>query len=204
MLPNETSCEILSSLPGSPSISSDETTNTRHAAPMPVLSSSGNGSQQNTPFRKAGADTENVADKESVELRTLIVEATEPHSATIIWLHSLGDSGKFFANEDGPGLGLPDVLSVPWCRFIFPTAADISVTLHGGVTQPAWFDIERLDDRGIIQDEPGILAAAQQVMHLVAKELRSGIPAHRIILAGFGQVIVPHFVRAASGWGCGT
>jgi hypothetical protein len=200
MMNNEKSCEAPPSLPASPAISANETYS-RIASPMAVFSSSCNGSQQNVPSPKACAETVN-ADKESVELKTLIVEATEPHSATIIWLHSLGDSGKFFANEDGHGLGLPDVLAVPWCRFIFPTAADISVTLHGGVKQPAWFDIERLDDRGIMQDEPGILAAAQQVMQLVANELRSGIPAHRIILAGFGQVCVPRFVRAAPGWGC--
>jgi hypothetical protein len=123
-------------------------------------------------------------------LKTLIVDSTEPHSATIIWLHSLGDSGKYFANEDGHGLDLPDVLAVPWCRFIFPTAADISITLHGGVQQPAWFDVERLDDRGVVQDDRGVLAAAQLVMDLVSNELRLGIPANRIVLAGFGQVTI--------------
>ena len=127
--------------------------------------------------------------KDMSELKTLIVEATETHSATVIWLHSLGDSGKYFANEDGHGLDLPDVLAVPWCRFIFPTAADISVTLHGGVQQPAWFDVERLDERGVIQDDRGVIAAAELVMALVSNELRLGIPANRIVLAGFGQVI---------------
>ncbi len=184
---NETSCEFPSS--DFTSISANETACSRHAVPMPLISSSCDGPLQDLSSQKDCAENVKAADKESVELRTLIVEATEPQSATIIWLHSLGDSGKFFANEDGHGLGLPDVLAVPWCRFIFPTATDISVTLHGGVQQPAWFDIERLDDRGIIQNEPGLLAAAQQVMNLVAKELRSGIPARRIILAGFGQVI---------------
>ena len=124
--------------------------------------------------------------KEYSDLKALVVDATEPHSATIIWLHSLGDSGKYFANEDG--LDLPDVLAVPWCRFIFPTAAEINVTLRGGMQQPAWFDIERLDERGVIQDEQGVVVAAEQVMRLVANERRLGIPANRIILAGFGQV----------------
>jgi hypothetical protein len=119
--------------------------------------------------------------------RTLEVDGREGCTASVIWLHSLGDTGDFFGRQEH-GLDLADVLAVPWCRFIFPTAADHEVTVHGVTSrQPAWFHyVSYMDERG--DDHHGIYEAAERVLDLVRREIQRGIPAHRIVLAGFGQV----------------
>ena len=43
------------------------------------------------------------------------VEPTEDHTATVIWLHGLGDTGHTWS-------AVASWLQMPWCKFIFPTA----------------------------------------------------------------------------------
>ncbi|CAH9065552.1 Carboxylesterase 2 [Pseudoalteromonas holothuriae] len=104
------------------------------------------------------------------------------HTASIIWLHGLGDSGEGFlpiAQE----LKLPDDLGV---RFIFPHAPEQAVTINGGMVMRAWYDIKSLDldNRA---DESGVKASAKAVEALIQAELDKGIAGERIILAGFSQ-----------------
>jgi hypothetical protein len=47
------------------------------------------------------------------------------HTATVIWLHGLGDSGFGWAP-------VSDSLAMPWVKFLFPTAPVEPVTLNGG------------------------------------------------------------------------
>jgi phospholipase/carboxylesterase len=60
------------------------------------------------------------------------------------------------------------------------------VTVNGGYVMPAWYDIFGAD---LIsrQDAAGIRASAQAVEALIEREMARGIPAHRIVLAGFSQ-----------------
>ena len=112
----------------------------------------------------------------------LTIETNQSPQASVIWLHGLGADGHDFESIV-PQLGLPKELSV---RFIFPHAPSIPVSLNGGYIMPAWYDIKQ-NDLGIEHDRDGIVQSAQSIQMLIEQEQMSGIPAHRIILAGFSQ-----------------
>jgi len=102
--------------------------------------------------------------------------------ASIIWLHGLGADGHDF-EPIVPQLGLTDAVAV---RFIFPHAPSMPITLNGGYIMPAWYDIKQTD-LGIEHDHQGIVNSARDIQLLIEQELMRGIPASRIILAGFSQ-----------------
>lgn len=110
------------------------------------------------------------------------VNPNTQHDAVVIWLHGLGDSGNGFA-PIVPQLELPADHKV---RFVFPHAPIIPVTINNGMEMRAWYDIKTLSfhDRA---DMVGVTRSAAQVKALVQAEIDSGIPAERIILAGFSQ-----------------
>ena len=51
---------------------------------------------------------------------------------------------------------------------------------------PAWYDIWQ-DEDGFAQDEDGMRASAVRVQQWIDHEIMRGIPASRIVLAGFSQ-----------------
>jgi phospholipase/carboxylesterase len=110
------------------------------------------------------------------------IETAPQPSAAVIWLHGLGADGHDFAGLV-PEL---DVSGCPAIRFIFPHAPAIPVTVNGGYVMPAWYDIFGTDLIGR-QDAVGIRASAQAVAALIEREMARGIPAHRMVLAGFSQ-----------------
>jgi len=101
---------------------------------------------------------------------------------TILWLHGLGADGHDFA-PIVPELVRPDW---PALRFVFPHAPVRAVTINAGVRMRAWYDITNLD-LARRADESGVAESIVQVEALVAREAERGIPAHRLILAGFSQ-----------------
>ena len=110
------------------------------------------------------------------------IEPARPATASVIWLHGLGADGHDFAPLV-PALNLPASLPV---RFLFPHAPRIAVTVNGGMEMPAWYDILEMNiDRRI--DEAGLYASADQITALIERERERGIPAERIIIAGFSQ-----------------
>ena len=112
----------------------------------------------------------------------LTVETASEPDASIIWLHGLGADGHDF-EPIVPQLGLSNSVAV---RFVFPHAPSMPVTLNGGYIMPAWYDIEQ-NDPGIAHDQDGILSSARNIQMLIEQEQMRGIPASRIILAGFSQ-----------------
>lgn len=107
---------------------------------------------------------------------------SQPHTATVIWLHGLGDSGNGFA-PIVPELKLPTSSTV---RFIFPHAPEIPVTINGGMRMRAWYDITTMDFNHRA-DRAGVEESAKLVNELIAAEIAAGIPAEKIVLAGFSQ-----------------
>ena len=103
-------------------------------------------------------------------------------TASVIWLHGLGADGHDFVPVVKE-LQLPDTLPV---RFIFPHAPQQPVTINNGMVMRAWYDVsyDGLERR---TDEAGVLKSVQAVNDLIAREIARGIPARRIILAGFSQ-----------------
>jgi len=107
------------------------------------------------------------------------IDPTSTHSATVIFLHGLGDTGQQWSISLGK-LGLDHV------KFMCPTAPPQPVTLNGGFQMPSWFDIRGLDPQ-TEEDAAGIEKAANTIKSLVDAEVAAGIPAERIVIGGFSQ-----------------
>jgi phospholipase/carboxylesterase len=60
------------------------------------------------------------------------------------------------------------------------------VTINNGYVMRAWYDILGMD---LVrrEDEVGLRKSQQQIEQLITREIERGIPAERIILAGFSQ-----------------
>jgi phospholipase/carboxylesterase len=71
-------------------------------------------------------------------------------------------------------------------RFVFPNAPEMPVTINGGYVMPAWYDILGLD-LAAREDERGLRASQAAIEALLAREKARGVPASRIVLAGFSQ-----------------
>lgn len=115
-------------------------------------------------------------------LERITIEPTQPAKACVIWLHGLGDSGAGFAPVV-PLLGIPESLGV---RFIFPHAPSIAVTINQGFVMPAWYDIKGMDMDNRA-DMLGVIASELAVASLIDEQIDAGIPARKIVLAGFSQ-----------------
>ena len=100
----------------------------------------------------------------------------------MLWLHGLGADGHDF-EPIVPELVRPGERPL---RFIFPHAPVRAVTINGGMAMRAWYDILAFD-RQTPQDETGIRASDAIVGGLIRRESSRGIPAERIVLAGFSQ-----------------
>jgi phospholipase/carboxylesterase len=108
------------------------------------------------------------------------IETGEVPELAVIWLHGLGADGRDFE----PIVAELD-LRLP-VRFVFPHAPVRPVTINGGMAMRAWYDILGFDRRAR-EDEGGIRASAAAVTKLIDRELERGIPADRVVLAGFSQ-----------------
>jgi phospholipase/carboxylesterase len=122
-------------------------------------------------------------DKQAVKLLETVEVCTadEPDHA-VIWMHGLGADGHDF-EPIIPFLGLPAEAAV---RFVFPHALMRPVTINGGAVMRAWYDIIEIStSKG--QDEAGIRHSADKICELIAREVERGIPAQKIVVAGFSQ-----------------
>lgn len=73
-------------------------------------------------------------------------------------------------------------------KFILPTANSIPITLNGGHSMPGWSDITGLDADSP-EDRAGFTESSRRVTALVNNEVEHhGIPAAKIVVAGFSQV----------------
>jgi phospholipase/carboxylesterase len=115
-------------------------------------------------------------------LEALEVETAPSPQAAVIWMHGLGADGYDFV-EIPPMLRLPEQ---PAVRFVFPHAPMQPVTINGGMVMRAWYDV-RHDAGARREDEPGVRASQRHIEALVAREKARGVPAARLILAGFSQ-----------------
>ena len=110
------------------------------------------------------------------------VNPTSTATATVIWLHGLGADGNDFAPMV-PELQIPNTLPI---RFVFPNAPLQPVTINGGYVMRSWYDIVSLEINRHA-DQTGIARSVQQVNQVIENEINNGIPAEKIILAGFSQ-----------------
>ena len=115
-------------------------------------------------------------------LETIDVETAPKPNAAVIWLHGLGADGHDF-EPIVPELVPPGTRA--W-RFVFPNAPVRPVTINSGMRMRAWYDIVGLDRRAQ-EDAAGFADADMKVRELIAREVSRGIPASRVVLAGFSQ-----------------
>jgi len=113
---------------------------------------------------------------------TVEVVTGESPEGSVIWLHGLGADGHDF-EPLVPELGLGGQVNL---RFVFPHAPVRPVTINGGMSMRAWYDIFTLE-RGGPQDEAGIRASGVLLEMLVEREISRGIAPEKIVLAGFSQ-----------------
>jgi len=104
------------------------------------------------------------------------IETGRDPEAAIIWLHGLGADGHDF-EPIVPELGLERPV-----RFVFPNAPIRPVTINQGMRMRAWYDILQLG--GGPEDEAGLRASQKLTEELIRSQ---GLPASRIVLAGFSQ-----------------
>lgn len=115
-------------------------------------------------------------------LETVEVTTTDNPEYAVIWMHGLGADGHDF-EAIIPFLGLPPDAAI---RFVFPHALMRPITINGGAVMRAWYDIiEISNSKG--QDEAGISHSAAKIHDLIDHEIKRGIPAAKIIVAGFSQ-----------------
>ncbi|WP_395701663.1 alpha/beta hydrolase [Aquabacterium sp.] len=102
--------------------------------------------------------------------------------ASIIVLHGLGADGSDFL----PMADEIDLSPIGPVRYVLPRAPVRPVTINGGYRMRAWYDILG-NDLARREDEAGLRQSMREVQTLIQREVARGIPAQRIVLAGFSQ-----------------
>jgi phospholipase/carboxylesterase len=115
-------------------------------------------------------------------LQTVEHETAPNPQWTVLWLHGLGADGHDFAPI------VPELVRRDWpaLRFVFPHAPQRAVTINGGARMRAWYDIRDFDLANRA-DAQGVEESIVQVEALIAREAERGVPASRLLLAGFSQ-----------------
>jgi phospholipase/carboxylesterase len=115
-------------------------------------------------------------------LETIETETGPNPGATVLIMHGLGADGNDFV----PIAKELDLAQAGPVRFVFPHAPVIPVTINNGFRMRAWYDILGLGGTSR-EDEAGLRSSMAEVEKLLEREKQRGMPAHRIVLAGFSQ-----------------
>lgn len=122
----------------------------------------------------------------TASLQTFEVNPGGTPRATVVMLHGLGADGTDFlpfADEIELGAAGP-------VRWVLPRAPVRPVTINGGYRMRAWYDIfgtELGAGASRREDEAGLRETFALVHRLLDAEVARGVPAERIVLAGFSQ-----------------
>ncbi|KLO18310.1 Phospholipase/carboxylesterase [Schizopora paradoxa] len=113
----------------------------------------------------------------------IVVQATAKHTATIIFVHGLGDTGRGWKPVADMFSRDEELQHVKW---ILPHAPVKSITANMGMSMPAWYDIYsfKFDCE---EDEKGMLETRSTLEGLIKTEVEEGTSLDRIVLGGFSQ-----------------
>ena len=105
--------------------------------------------------------------------------------AAVVWLHGLGADGNDFV----PIVNELDLSGAPATRFVFPHAPMRPVTINSGQVMRAWYDVSfgDLEGKSRRADAVGVHESQAQINALVEREVKRGIAAGNVVLAGFSQ-----------------
>ncbi|CAF0897426.1 unnamed protein product [Adineta steineri] len=140
------------------------------------------------------SEDENNLSKNMIE--STIIPACDKHTATIIFLHGLGDVGGSWYDAFKT---CRIIKSMPYVKFIFPTAPVRKVTLNMGMPMTSWFDILGLE-QDVKEDQEGIETSSMLLNNLIEEEIQNGISPECIIIGGFsmGGAIALHAALTSS------
>jgi len=119
-----------------------------------------------------------------MSLKVIVERAAARHTASVIFIHGLGDSGAGWQ----PIVREMFTAGLPHVKWILPSARPQRVTANYGMVCPSWFDIPSFDgEMSHEEDEKGILESKSEIDKLIEAEIASGIPPERIVVGGFSQ-----------------
>jgi len=112
----------------------------------------------------------------------VVLKAAKKHTATLFFLHGLGDTGFGWA-------GALNTIKPDYLKVICPTAPTLPVTINGGAAMPAWYDIMSLDERDSErEDTEGVNSSVEFLHGMIEGESQlSGFSSDRIMIGGFSQ-----------------
>ncbi|KAF7306512.1 Lysophospholipase i [Mycena indigotica] len=111
-----------------------------------------------------------------------LIAPTEPHTATVIFVHGLGQNTYTWRAMILEGL----VPSLPQIRWVMPQASKKAVT-YKKAFEPSWFNIKTLPPGTDEFDETTIAESIGIIENLILTEIYGGINPRRIFLVGFSQ-----------------
>lgn len=113
---------------------------------------------------------------------SIVIEPPTAAESAVIWLHGLGADGQDFVGIL-PQLNLPENHTI---RFVFPHAPVQPVTVNGGMSMRSWYDIYSMSIAEKM-DLHSIQLSSNVLKELINEQLELGIPADKIVIAGFSQ-----------------
>ncbi|KAJ7071401.1 phospholipase carboxylesterase [Mycena amicta] len=131
--------------------------------------------------------------------KTAVISPTEPHTATVIFIHGQNTFTWRAMIQEGLVPGLPQV------EWILPQASNKIVTLDQGMLEPSWFNIATLPPGDDEFDEPAIAENIGIIEKLILAQIHRGVDSRKIILVGFSQgaalsLMTIGGVASLSGW----
>jgi phospholipase/carboxylesterase len=121
----------------------------------------------------------------SSTLQTYEVHPAGDAVASVIVLHGLGADGTDFL----PFADEIDLKAIGPVRWLLPRAPVRPVTVNNGYRMRAWYDIFEFGAQANSprEDDAGLRESFAAVHALIDREVARGVPARRIVLAGFSQ-----------------
>ncbi|KAH6914781.1 lysophospholipase I [Coprinopsis sp. MPI-PUGE-AT-0042] len=116
-------------------------------------------------------------------LKRLTLPALSQQSATVIFVHGLGDTGHGWEPVAKIFRADPQLAHVKW---VLPHSPVRPVTANMGIEMPSWFDIYSFGFN-TTEDEEGMLRSVREISTLITEEVQSGTDPSRIVLGGFSQ-----------------
>jgi phospholipase/carboxylesterase len=118
-------------------------------------------------------------------MQTIEVHPDGDAKASVVVLHGLGADGTDFL----PFADEIDLATVGPVRWLLPRAPVRPVTVNNGYRMRAWYDIYAFGAQtpSPREDDAGLRESFAAVHALIDREITRGVPAHKIVLAGFSQ-----------------
>ncbi|KAF8473977.1 Phospholipase/carboxylesterase/thioesterase [Kalaharituber pfeilii] len=99
----------------------------------------------------------------------IVVPAAARHTATLIFLHGLGDTGYGWSPISE--------------NFRLRRKFDENM----GMRMPGWYDIKDFGNLNATDDEQGMMKSVTHINKIISEQTDKGIPPERIIVGGFSQ-----------------